>query len=252
MDKPIKSGSVRVGSITFGPIKVPEYEGFTEIKIMTRNYGKWFPLSPYELKTKEGYIMENVWQFSKVYEKIPAAEIKQHPRSNKITWKWQAETHIDDDGNLLPEYWHWRKSGFEHKEWVRYPFAKQYMSNCKYALSDREYGFEKTVSNKKLDYIEARKEIYGRVYIELVKSHPLFKDLKQRLLNGENLLILEVDGPHQESLDYYKKNYNVDDDFIQGNTMLINENNINIMLNDKKHPFGHGYCIASALLDIEI
>ena len=76
--------------------------------------------------------------------------------------------------------------------------------------------------------------------------------LKNRLINGENLLIIEVDGPHQESLDYYKEKYEVGDDFIQKNTMLANDENINIMLNDTKHPFGHGYCLAMTLLDKDI
>lgn len=77
MDIKKKQGQVRVGTMTFGMTqstrisdkksrrngKVPSYEGFTEIKVMTRNYDKkWFKLGPYVLKTKEGYIHENVWQ----------------------------------------------------------------------------------------------------------------------------------------------------------------------------------------------
>lgn len=34
--------------------------------------------------------------------------------------------------------------------------------------------------------------------------------------------------------------------------MLITKENISIMLNDTKHPFGHGYCLAMALLDKDI
>ena len=30
--------------------------------------------------------------------------------------------------------------------------------------------------------------------------------------------------------------------------MLITPENLNIMLNDPKHPYGHGYCLAKALL----
>ena len=30
--------------------------------------------------------------------------------------------------------------------------------------------------------------------------------------------------------------------------LLINQNNMRVMLNDAKHPFGHGYCLAMALL----
>ena len=50
----------------------------------------------------------------------------------------------------------------------------------------------------------------------------------------------------------YKQKYGVGNDFIQNDTMLITKDNIEIMLNDTKHPFGHGYCLAMALLDKEI
>ena len=39
------------------------------------------------------------------------------------------------------------------------------------------------------------------------------------------------------------------DNFIENNTIECNEFNMNIMLNDPKHPFGHGYCLAMTLLN---
>ena len=60
---------------------------------------------------------------------------------------------------------------------------------------------------------------------------------------------MEVDGPHQESLSYYKTMYGVPDDFIIGNTMLCTQSNLDLMLNDPKHNFGHGYCLAWSLLE---
>ena len=35
------------------------------------------------------------------------------------------------------------------------------------------------------------------------------------LANGINLLIVEIDGPKQESLEHYIDTYNVEDNFIQ-------------------------------------
>ena len=81
-----------------------------------------------------------------------------------------------------------------------------------------------------------------------------------------------MDGPCQSSLDYYKEKYDVDDNFIVDHTMEVTDKNIDIMLNDRKHPFGplrgegsprgyprrlgrrvgHGYCLAMALLNMEI
>ena len=106
-----------------------------------------------------------------------------------------------------------------------------------------------TLNETKLDYVASRKAIYVREYCKLVKKEPKFKELQKRVKKGENLMIIEVDGPHQESLDYYKVKYGVGNDFIVNNTMLINERNIKIMLNDTKHAFGHGYCLCMALLN---
>jgi len=127
---------------------------------------------------------------------------------------------------------------------VRYPVGFKNRSSVLYAL--------KKNSNKQLDYVSARKQIYIPVYCTLVKKEKLFKKLQNKLNNGKNLLIIEVDGPHSESLDYYKKEYNVDDNFIKNDTMLVNKVNINIMLNDTKHPFGHGYCLALVLLNKDV
>jgi len=261
MDVP-KTGQVRVGTMTFAPKRVPSFPGFTPIIVMTKTYGRWWPLSPYALKTKEGWIMENVWQFSKVYEKVPAVQIKQHPQA-AVSWEWPAETHVDEAGNILPAYWAWREAGFCHHTWVRYPVGKDYAKNCMYAMPNTSLpqsfpssspqpasGGESGVV--RLNYVESRKAIYGAVYIELVKQHPMFKDLQDMLERGENLLIIEVDGPHEESLGYYQQTYGVADDFIEDNTMLATEANLHIMLNDTKHPFGHGYCLAAALQNIEL
>ena len=81
----------------------------------------------------------------------------------------------------------------------------------------------------------------------ILEREPKFWELYQRLQNGENLLILEVDGPHQESLEYYKTTYEVDDNFIEQDSVQATETNLAILLNEVKHPFGHGYCLAWAL-----
>jgi len=102
-----------------------------------------------------------------------------------------------------------------------------------------------------LNYIQSRKQIYVPLYCKLVRRARQFKELKKRVENGEKLLIIEVDGPHQESLSYYKRNYKVGSKFIDKHTIKVNKKNMKIMLNDDKHPFGHGYCLGMALLDID-
>jgi len=38
---------------------------------------------------------------------------------------------------------------------------------------------------------------------------------------------------------------------IENDTILATDENIMIMMYDTLHPFGHGYCLAMALLDLE-
>lgn len=86
------------------------------------------------------------------------------------------------------------------------------------------------------------------LYERLVVKQKQFLELVERLKKGENLLILEVDGPRQECLSYYMEKYSVKENFIEGGTILATDENLDIMLNDAKHPYGHGYCLARALM----
>ena len=102
-----------------------------------------------------------------------------------------------------------------------------------------------------LPLAEARRDIYMYEYCRLVKRQPQFVELRERLRKGENLLIIEIDGPHEESLPYYQEKYGVGNDFIQQRTILASYQNLNLMLYDECHSFGHGYCLAVALREWE-
>lgn len=237
---------LRVGRCTYTPQKkiiYPSYENFTPIIIMMRSHSPFYPLSPYFLKDEKGRIMENVWQFSKCYKTIPKSVQMRSGYDRTVIWSYPADIHLDDNDNILPAYMAWREKGMNNPEPVRYPATFGHKSQCKFALAENDF-------NTKLNYIEARKAIYLPLYCSLARKEKMFHDLKERLKGGENLLIIEVDGPHQESLDYYKEKYGVDDKFIEGGTMLVNQQNADIMLNDDRHAFGHGYCIAMALADL--
>lgn len=238
------SGQIRVGRRIYkNGVKDPIFKGFKPIVCLTKStpYGD---LGPYVLKDKENRIMENIWQFSKVYKKVPYSKQRYSRWDSRIIWEHPSETHVDSEGKPNDKYWFWRKKGMNAKEPIRYPVGKKYAKTCLYSLSEDLH--------ERLDYIEARKKIYVPLYSSLVQKQPKFKKLKKKLENGENLLIIEVDGPHQESLEYYQKEYGVSKDFIEESTMLATKENLNIMLNDPKHPFGHGYCLAAALLNISL
>ena len=193
--------------------------------------------------------MENIWQYSKVYSDVPKSKRRYSKYDDTVIWDHPAENHVikNTDGKqiLTPEYLAWRSKGSNCEYPIRYPVGFKHRHKCLFALKSTDEKIDPTP----LDYIESRKQIYVPVYINLVKKEPQFNFLKDKLKNGENLLIIEVDGPHQESLGYYRGKYNTGNDFIKNSTMLCNQENLNIMLNDEKHPFGHGYCLAIALME---
>lgn len=53
-------------------------------------------------------------------------------------------------------------------------------------------------------------------------------------------------------MEYYKQTYDVPDDWIEADTIEANLDNLEIMIKDTKNAFGHGYCLAMALLDYDI
>ena len=239
---------IRVGRCLYdrnGNVTYPTYENFTPVIVVMKSHSKYYPLSPYFLKDSKGCIMENIWQFSKIYKTVPETTQKYSRYDQTIIWDYKTEKHIDTDSNILPGYWTWRKKGMNNKYPVRYPVGYKNMSKCAYAIPNHD-------PNLKLDYIDARRKIYIPLYCELAKAdRTYFSKLKSRLAQGENLLIIEPDGPHQESLGYYQSKYNVEDDFIESYTMLVTEENITIIAFDDSHAFGHGYCLAMALLDMD-
>lgn len=146
----------------------------------------------------------------------------------------------------------WRAKGVRNPYPVRYPVGLKHRNEClcsyKYLENDP---MKETDFFHHLDYISSRKEIYVPLYTELVKEEHVFSQLQEMLRKGTNLIILEVYGPHQESVPYYMEKYGVGDDFITFGSVEINQKNIHILLNDPRHPFGHGYCLAMAILNKE-
>jgi len=235
-------GQVRVGRSKFR--QTTKYKGFTKIPVLTERYGKYGQIGPYNLKNNQDEILENVWQFSKVYSYVPAVSVPYSTGDKTIVWTWPAEVHLDEQGNPNENYWRWREAGKNNPQPVRFPVGSRNKHTVSYSL---QYEAPPSETNPRLNYIQSRKAIYVPIYEQAVAQHPLFLDLWIRLQGGENLLILDVDGPHQESLNYYREWYNVPENFIEGDTVLATDENLDILLNDPKHPYGHGYVLAKTL-----
>jgi hypothetical protein len=235
-----KTGIIKVGRYEVTDVR--KERTYEPIVVMTYSHEKkWAPLSPYYLRDPNGCIMENVWQFSKVYTNIPEMPGRNH--RGPVHWRYGAETHYVN-GTLLPSYWIWRKRGFAYNAAVRYPVGFNHRTKCLFSILNES-------DQTPMDYITARKKIYAPLYCAAAKQQPEFFQLKQKWETGGNLLILEVDGPHQESLPHYQKTYGTSNIFIENNAMIATQETLAIMLNDPKHPFGHGYCLAMALLGLE-
>jgi hypothetical protein len=241
-----KVGKVFVGRIDrHDQTKVAKIEGFTPIKIHTSKE-KWGVLSPYNLKTKSGYILENFWQFSKNYGKTRDVKLSlSRWKPEVITWERSCEVHMDPINNTPTEaYWKWRQDGFTNKYPVRYPNSYDGKRDVVCHIIRKRLSGEVI----KLGYVEARIRIYCKAYWITVKKHPKFKELVRMHENGEDLLILDVDGPqyNQFGVPYCNVQQGVLGDEGVG-TIEANEQNIIALLRNTDRPFGHGYTLATLI-----
>ncbi len=180
---------------------------------------------------------------SKLYPSVPTSTQVYSRWDNTIIWNHPAEIHVDTDGNPNDLYRAWREKGMNAEYAVRYPVGSgTWRKKCICILTD---------DGRRLGLADGRKEVYLKTFAELAKKTARFDELRKRYYAGENLLIIEVDGPHGESLEYYQEKYGVNEDFIVDDTILVNIKNMDIMVSDAAHSFGHGYCLAIALMGIE-
>lgn len=177
-----------------------------------------YQITPYYLRDAEGHIFENIWQFSKCYEKVDA----QHEvKTDNIIWSHPAETHVIDS-QPTPAFWAWRKKGWNNKYAVRYPNGYHGRHRCLCALWN-DNGTWVT-----LPYVAARKKIYCKVYAALVQATEAYQMLKALHDQGQGLQICEMDV----------------------RPGLITEEVLRRELNNDKQPFGHGYVLATCLLGL--
>lgn len=228
--------------------KYPEYKNFTQIII--EKGSEYEELAIWKLKDNDNNYLENVWQFSKVYKEIPKVrlftEISEENKTKSIMWEYK-ECILAPATKPTKEYYKWREMGASNKYSIKNPVEQLYNKH-KYVIIKCEDGtFSKPINNK-----IARKKLYIPLYSEFVKRSELFKSLKTRLEKGENLLIIEKDGPHQTMLDSYKRQNKIKDNFIENDTIELTQEYLRILINDMKNEFGYGYCLALSLLEKDV
>lgn len=90
---------------------------------------------------------------------------------------------------------------------------------------------------QRLGYIEARKRIYVPAYARLARRTPAFAALSAMVAAGENVLIVNLDGP---PLGAYPDGREASADTMRD------------AINDPGHPFGHGYVVAAMLAQLPL
>lgn len=255
-----RRGLVRVGRIASRMDKgerFPKTAGFINIAVTSHNTnGIGSELSPYKLQDADGHLMENIWQFAKVYSFIPDYEDK------KTGWSYSREIHIDKKTQSIKQnYWSWRKKGMEFKEPIRYPVGIAHRQYCKYAVWPQSGKLADAVNMNEgtefvtYKYVPARVKIYCPVYMEMAKKCKDFDVICQLLDEGYNVQILDVDGPRRPAPTTGVETpfpYNQMPEGKYGEngvgSIEINEANIKALLANVSQPFGHGYALACLLV----
>lgn len=134
--------------------------------------------------------LENAWQFTKVYE-----------------------THADEEGNPNASYFEWAQRGWNDMWGHRYPAGKGAVPLYSYWNGER------------LDYIEARKQIYAPLYAQAVLKTKAFQTLLEIYESDETFALLDFDG-----YDYLSENMTLQD-----------------VLNREDKKMGHAFVLAMLL-----
>jgi hypothetical protein len=80
-----------------------------------------------------------------------------------------------------------------------------------------------------MNYIESRKNIYVPYYYEMMKQTEMAQKWRNRVLQGENVVIYDFDGPRGENGEVMVEEFSSE---------LFEQKML-----DPRHPFGHGYIV---------
>lgn len=235
-----------------------EYDDFEIINVLKWNNSKWKTLCPYYLRTdgqelcnNPGNILfENFYQGLKVYDIIYANEVypSKYQANNPayLWWKYIPESpsgdiiYANDIMNYVL-YYRWRNDLWSCQHPIRYPNKIHRRKNVKFAICVDKQGNE-----IRMDYLTTRKEMYVKEYIRLIRQLPEYKQLLEKIKKGKKLMICEVDVPAQGKKGLYGNDCN------ENNISIMSIEKLESLMNDTNEAFGHGLCLAYALLtDLE-
>lgn len=101
-------------------------------------------------------------------------------------------------------------------------------------LPFRQYGCATAsrYNGRAYSYVDSRKHIYTRYYYQLIKHLPAIKEMQKMVADGKRLMIIDGDGAPRS---------------LYPHGLVLTEESWNQMINDPRHPFGHGYVVAAAV-----
>lgn len=149
--------------ITVLPMYAPIPLGAVAIDTTSKS-GTWSALSPFTIGPciipghGTAANMEGAWQFSKIYAQ-----------------------HTDADGDPTEDYFAWARAGWADRRAQRYPMGKGAVPL--YSLWNDE----------RLGYINARKRIYGPLYIAGVTGSAAFDRLAKMHADGDDIVLRDYD-----------------------------------------------------------
>jgi hypothetical protein len=216
-------------------------DGFEKINVMSwhKKDTEYFELSPYylrtdgkeELKNPGNIIFENFWQSSKVYPIVYPQKVYPHRalvgKPNFLLWEWKNEEKHFINNVIQPEYYVWRDSINSCQKAIRYPNGFHGRTTVAFSL----------LNEKRLGYLDARKEIYVKEYSRLVRSKNIYK----KLLTCKNICIIEVDLPCYAKKGIWHTN--------ESNVYELNLEKVNNLLESTENAFGHGLVLAKCLFE---
>ena len=222
-------------------VAYPKKEGFKVYPIHSRGAKPWKELSPFFIgpvsfinadgEEDSCPIFESYWQSCKVWKTVS----KQNQK--KPEWLWPAEKHLGKDGNPNKAWYKWHDALCHHEKAVRRPNGK--------AIPEYAWWMNKNTGEyEKLNTIEARKKIYIPILKKLYRAHPVYKRLLKEFRNGQNMILIEPDGPWNVA---YPNGREVNLDLLYS---LIEKMNYAEEEYPKHYaPYGHSYIAATCLLE---
>lgn len=216
-----KMGKIRIGQQRRAK-SYPTSPAFTTIPAWSRGAGEWKQLSPFYIKFPDGVIFENFWQSFKVWRKVDA---------QKGVWSHPSETHVDSNDNPNAQWEKWHEKLMKYSEPIRRPNGR--------AIPLYAY-----FNGEKLSVEEARRKIYIPYLQELYRDHPVYQKLRDKVKSGENIMLIEPDGPLLEA---YPNGLEVNLKKLQDLIGVTNYSEEGYP--EKYRPYGHGYVIALTILE---